>query len=75
MKHTGSDHIRLLSPICSLTKFPCKPAADGKHCCGSLGTTHLVIKLMSLIKVNREIKSGKKKLEQQHGKKKKKSKH
>lgn len=30
-----------------------------------------MIKLMSLIKVNREIKSGKKKLEQQHGKKKK----
>lgn len=60
MKHSVSDNIRLLSPICSLTKFPCKSAADGKRCCGSLGKTHLVIKLMSLIKVNREIKSGQK---------------
>jgi len=69
MKHSVADNIRLLSPICSLTKFPCKSAADGKHCCGSLGKTHLVIKLVSPIKVNRKIKS-RHKLEQQHGKKK-----
>lgn len=73
LKHSVFDNIRLLSPICSLTKFPCKSAADGKYCCGSLGKTHLVIKLMSLIKVNREIKSGQK-LEQQHGKRKEKKK-
>lgn len=37
MEHTGSDHIRLLSPICSLTKFPCKPAADWKALLWKLG--------------------------------------